>query len=96
MQTCTPTLVSLGKIVHGGKHRAMPSLYRDYLLAKVGDQWPVLRQATPTKFYRRAVSKNVNEIIGLAPYLDKFLVTTIFCGTLTEKLSLIWLRDSFV
>jgi len=28
------------------KTRAIPSLYRDYFLAKVETQWPVLRQAT--------------------------------------------------
>ena len=34
--------------VHGCKHRAMPSLYRDYFLAKEGALLPVLCQATPT------------------------------------------------
>jgi len=33
-----------------GKKRAMPSLYRDYLLAKERTWLPVLRQATPTNF----------------------------------------------
>jgi len=33
-----------------GKKRAMPSLHRDYLLAKERTWLPVLRQATPTNF----------------------------------------------
>jgi hypothetical protein len=35
--------------------------------------------------YCRAVSKNACKEIGLAPYLDKFIMTSKFCGTLTEN-----------
>ena len=34
---------------------------------------------------RRAVSKNATAEIGLAPYLDKFLMTTKLSGTLTTN-----------
>ena len=32
------------------KTHAIPSLYRDYFMAKVEVQWPVLRRVTPTNF----------------------------------------------
>jgi hypothetical protein len=35
-------------------------------------------------------------LIGLAPYLDKFLMTSNFCGTLTEKPTFNRFLDSFV
>jgi len=45
----------------------------------------MLRRVTLTKLYRRAVSKNATAEIGLAPYLDKFLMTTKLSGTLTTN-----------
>jgi len=33
-----------------GKNHAVPSLYRDYFMAKERGLLPVLRQATPTNF----------------------------------------------
>jgi hypothetical protein len=42
-------------------------LHRDSFLAKVSGPCPVLRRVTPTKLYRRAVSKNATKKIGLAP-----------------------------
>jgi len=54
------------------------------------------RSATLTQLYRRAVSKNATKKIGRAPYLDKFLMTSKRCSTLTEKPTRILLRDSLV
>ena len=81
-QTCTATRVMLNKIcAWTAKTRVIPSLHRDNFLAKVPGFWPVLASGNTTSLYCRAVSKNATVAIGLAPYLDKFLMTTKFCAT---------------
>ena len=44
----------LQKLVPPSTHRfvgaGIPCMYRDYFLAKDENQWPVLRQVTPTNF----------------------------------------------
>jgi len=84
MQNCNPTRVSFGKIAHGCKHSAMPSLYRDYFLAKETILWPVLRQATPT-----------NSTGGPLALTWSFLYITSFLGFLLIMKHL-WLRDRFL
>jgi len=44
--------------LHGGKHRAMLSLYQDRILPKNQTVNPVLRQATPAKICCQALSSH--------------------------------------
>ncbi len=57
--------------------RHLSSVYRD----RQKPRQPATR--TATQLYHRAVSKNAAQVIGLAPYLDKFLMTTKLSGNLT-------------
>jgi len=58
-----------------GKNHAVPSLHRDSFLAKVPRPCPVRRQVTPSNFIAGPLVKMLGAVlIGLAPYLDKFLM----------------------
>jgi hypothetical protein len=68
-----------------GKNHAIPSLHRDSFVAYRDSFVAVPVSGNTTSPYCRAVSKNAAAEIGHAPYLDKFLMTTILSGTLTTN-----------
>jgi len=74
-----------GNLYPDGKNCAVPVLHRDYFVAKDEAQWPALRQVTPTNFIAGPLAKMCENELASHHSLIKFIMTSIFCGTLTVK-----------